>query len=165
MTLPTIWQNDAFRSFLKGAGYQRLQWNDGLKEYLVFILSASPTLTLNDLLKLYYNTYGTWEIQFTPNDLFILGQYGIWWDATSTGYITQDSAGTIPVVNASDPVGLLIDRSGNSNDGIQATTSLKPLYQINPNRIVFDRSDDKFTLTLSDNLNGYAIFGTTKGGI
>lgn len=165
MTLPTIWQNDAFRIFLREAGYQHLQWNDGLKEYLVFILSASPTLTLNDLLKLYYNTYGTWEIQFTPDDLFILGQYGLWWDASSTNYITQDSAGTIPVTIATDPVGLMIDRSGNGNDGTQATTSLKPLYQTNPSRIVYDKTDDRISTTFASSLSASMVMGTTLGTV
>ena len=163
MMLPTIWQNDAFRTFLKETGYTKFQWNDGLKDYLVFILSASPYLTLNDLLKLYYNTYGTWEIQFTPDDLFILGQYGLWWDASSTNYITQDSAGTIPVTIATDPVGSMIDRSGNGNDGIQATTSLKPLYQTTPSRIVFDKVDDQLSTTLSSEINGTLMMSTAQG--
>ena len=161
--LPTIWQNDAFRTFLREAGYTKLQWNDGLKEYLVYILSASPYLTLNDLLKLYYDTYGTWEIQFTPDDLFILGQNGLWWDATSTNYMTQLSNGTIPVVNPTDPVGLMIDRSGNSNDGIQATTSLKPLYQTSPSRIVFDGVNDFLSITFPNNFIGDFVLGNLAG--
>lgn len=163
--IPTIWQNDAFITFLKEAGYQRLQWNDGLKEYLVFILSASPYLTLNDLLKLYYDTYGTWEIQFTPDDLFILEQYGLWWDLSSTTYITQDSLGTIAVTGATDPVGLVLDRSFNGNDGVQATTSLKPLYAISPNRIIFDLVDDKLETTFSSSLDASMIIGTTIGSV
>ena len=98
-----------------------------------------------------------------PIDLFLNGEQGLWWDASSTNYMTQDSAGTIPVTIATDPVGLMVDRTGNGNDGVQATTSLKPLYQTTPSRIVFDKVDDQLGTTLTAAINGTAILSTDSG--
>ena len=98
-----------------------------------------------------------------PIDLFPNGEQGLWWDASSTNYMTQDSAGTIPVTVATDPVGLMIDRTGNGNDGVQATTSLKPLYQTTPSRIEFDKVDDVLSTVLSSSIDGTMMLATSSG--
>src|SRR5690554_4332127 len=40
----------------------------------------------------------------------------------------QDAAGTVPVVSDGDPVGLILDLSGNGNHSSQATSASRPIY-------------------------------------
>ena len=41
----------------------------------------------------------------------------------------QDAAGTVPVVSDGDPVGLMLDLSGNDNHGTQETSAARPIYR------------------------------------
>ena len=106
---------------------------------------------------------GSRGLAWNPIYLFSQGQNGLWWDASSSSHIKQDSLGTIPVTVATDPVGLMIDRTGNGNDGVQATTSLKPLYQTTPSRIEFDKVDDVLSTVLSSSIDGTMMLATSSG--
>lgn len=74
---------------------------------------------------------GAFSTYFTPVKLFSGGEQGAWYDPSDTSTLFQDSAGTIPVTADGDPVGLILDKSGNGNHAIQATTSYKPVYRTN----------------------------------
>ncbi|MGB2246149.1 MAG: hypothetical protein ACPH3N_00690 [Alcanivorax sediminis] len=68
-------------------------------------------------------------IPFDPLSLFANGEQGAWYDPSDLTTLYQDSAGTTPVTIDGDPVGLMLDKSGNGNDASQATASLKPIYR------------------------------------
>ena len=74
---------------------------------------------------------------FNPLSLFSAGEKGVWFDPTDIKTLFQDSAGTIPVTAYGQKVGRILDKSGNGNHAIQATTALQPTYQVdnegNPN--------------------------------
>lgn len=74
---------------------------------------------------------------FNPLSLFAAGEKGVWFDPTDISTLFQDSAGTIPVTAYGQKVGKILDKSGNNNHAIQASTTLQPTYQIdnegNPN--------------------------------
>lgn len=47
----------------------------------------------------------------SPRALFALGEVGVWFDPSDLTTLFQDSAGTIPVTAAGQPVGLMLDKS------------------------------------------------------
>lgn len=63
---------------------------------------------------------------FDPLSLFDEGQQGIWYDLSDLTTLFQDSAGTTPVTADGDPVGLMLDKSGNGNHATQPSTASKP---------------------------------------
>lgn len=68
-------------------------------------------------------------IIFTPLELFQGGEQGVWYDPSDLTTLYQDAAGTTPVTSAGDPVGLMLDKSGNGNHATQATSAARPTYQ------------------------------------
>ncbi len=61
--------------------------------------------------------------------LFSGGDGGIWLDPSDLSTLFQDAAGSIPVASAGDPVGLMLDKSGNGNHVTAATDAARPIYQ------------------------------------
>ncbi len=55
----------------------------------------------------------------------------VWLDASRISTLFQDSAGTTPVTANNDPVGKMLDLSGNNRHVVQATTAAKPTYKTN----------------------------------
>jgi surface protein len=55
---------------------------------------------------------------FNVRSLFAAGEQGGWWDPSDTSTLFQDSAGTTPVTTLGQPVGLVLDKSGNGNHAI-----------------------------------------------
>jgi len=53
---------------------------------------------------------------------------GAWYDPSDIDTLFQDSAGTTPVTTAGQPVGLMLDKSGNGNHATQAASSKRPTY-------------------------------------
>lgn len=66
---------------------------------------------------------------FSLRDLFRNGEQGGWWDPSDFSTMFQDSAGTIPVTAAGQPVGLIRDKSGRGNHALQATAASRPVLQ------------------------------------
>lgn len=52
-----------------------------------------------------------------------------WWDLSDQSTLFQEAAGTTPVAAASDPIGLLRDKSDNDPNYSQATAASRPLWQ------------------------------------
>jgi hypothetical protein len=65
---------------------------------------------------------------FSPASLFAGGTEGAWYDPSDKGTLFQDSAGTTPVTASGQPVGKMLDKSGNGNHATQATSSKRPTY-------------------------------------
>lgn len=77
--------------------------------------------------------------------LFAAGEQGIWLDPSDFSTMFQDSAGTIPVTAVEQPVGLILDKSGNGNHASQATATSRPVLKIDGNGkyyLKFDGVDD-----------------------
>jgi hypothetical protein len=81
---------------------------------------------------------------FTPASLFAGGIAGAWYDPSDLSTLFQDSAGTTPVTTAGQPVGLMLDKSGNANHATQATAAARPTYQTDDvlHWLEFDGVDD-----------------------
>ncbi len=61
--------------------------------------------------------------------LFLGGEQGAWYDPSDLTTLFRDSGGTIPVTADGDPVGLMLDKSGNGNHASQSVTGAKPIYR------------------------------------
>ncbi|MDP2737381.1 MAG: hypothetical protein Q8O82_01380 [Pseudorhodobacter sp.] len=64
-----------------------------------------------------------------PGWMFRGGAQGAWYDPADPATLFQDSAGTVPVAAAGDPVGLMRDKSGNGNHATQVTAAARPVYR------------------------------------
>lgn len=75
---------------------------------------------------------------------FVSGVTGMWLDISDLSTMFQDSAGTIPVTGDSQPVGLIVDKSGNGNNVIQPSSAKRPLYRTDGSKhwLYFDGVDD-----------------------
>lgn len=65
---------------------------------------------------------------FTPADLFGASETGVWYDFSDTATLFQDDAGTIPVTQTGDPIGKVLDKSGNGLHATQSTLADRPQW-------------------------------------
>jgi hypothetical protein len=68
----------------------------------------------------------------TPLALFAASEKGVWFDPSDTTTLFQDSAGTVPVTAVGQPVGKMLDKSGNNAHAVQTVSASRPTYQIDP---------------------------------
>lgn len=62
-------------------------------------------------------------------NVFATGAQGAWYDPSDLNTLFQDAAGTVPVTKSGDPVGRMLDKSGNGNHAVQTLSTARPLYQ------------------------------------
>lgn len=62
-----------------------------------------------------------------PSRLFANNEVGAWYDPSDFSTLYQDSAGTTPVTAVEQPVGLMLDKSGNGKHATQATSASRPV--------------------------------------
>ena len=77
--------------------------------------------------------------------LFAAGEVGAWYDPSDFSTMFQDSAGTTPVTAVEQPVGLILDKSGNGKHASQATSASRPVLKQDGNGkyyLLFDGVDD-----------------------
>lgn len=78
--------------------------------------------------------------------IFANGEQGFAYDPSDLTTLYQDAAGTVPVTEAGQPVGLIRDKSGRNNHAYQTTSASRPILRQNAvtgaNYLEFDGSDD-----------------------
>lgn len=86
---------------------------------------------------------------FSPSALFAAGEQGLWLDPSDLSTLFQDDGGTVPVTADGDPVGLILDKSGNGNHASQATLASRPTYRTDGTLhwLEFDGVDDGLVTT------------------
>jgi hypothetical protein len=67
-------------------------------------------------------------VEWSPAALFGAGQKGGWYDFQDVSTLYQDSAATIPVTTYLDPIGFVLDKSGNGNHLTQADNAKRPFW-------------------------------------
>jgi len=87
---------------------------------------------------------GVWS----PLSLFKSGEQGAWYDPSDISTLFQDSAGTIPVTADGDPVGLMLDKSGNINNGTQPVSVARSVFNTLPSRLTIDKVDDAIVVNV-----------------
>lgn len=75
--------------------------------------------------------------RFWPSNLFLGGIPGAWYDPTDLSTMFQDSTGTTPVTAVEQPVGRILDKSGNANHATQATAASRPTYRARYNLLTY----------------------------
>ena len=65
---------------------------------------------------------------FDPSLLFNIDSKGAWYDPSDIKTLFQDSAGSTPVTALGQPVGRMLDKSGQGNNALQATAAARPTY-------------------------------------
>ncbi len=105
--------------------------------------------------------------RWTPANLFTTGD-GFWYDFKPLTLLKQDSAGTTPVTAANDPVGLVLDQSGDARNALQATSTARPLVKSSGSNyyVQFDKVDDRLLVTVPPGgWTGTMIHSTVAGTI
>lgn len=92
----------------------------------------------------------------------------LWLDASDSGTLYTDSAGSTPATADGDPVGYWGDKSGNSNHTIQADGTKKPLLKLSQQNsksgISFDGVNDSLTKSITTAALG-TLFGANNCNI
>ena len=83
------------------------------------------------------STAGFGAAPFTPAELFYANEQGFWYDPSDFSAMFQDSAGTTPVTAVEQPVGLMLDKSGNNNHASQATPAYRPVLSAKVNLLTY----------------------------
>lgn len=98
------------------------------------------------------------EPDLTPDVLAMLAAYGTdtaMYDMTNPANLFQDTAGTIPVTSPLDPIGRVVDLTGNGFHQLQATATARPLWNDGAH---FDGIDDLMSATVSMVANGFTYY-------
>lgn len=124
-------------------------------------LMVTNIATFNDTLVAFFN----FETSFTPRDLFAPGVQGAWYDISELTTLYQDSAGTIPVTAVGDPVGRVLDRSGEGHHLIQTTSTKRPLLGLSNGKyyLDFDGVDDALISVDTLDLTATKLMTTAMG--
>lgn len=71
---------------------------------------------------------------FSPSSLFATNEPGVWYDPSDLSTLFQDAAGTTPVTAVEQPVGRILDKSGNGFHATQSTsTTSRPVLSARVN--------------------------------
>lgn len=103
---------------------------------------------------------------FYPLDLFKGSKQGVWYDPSDKSTLFQDAAGTVPVTKDGDPVGLMLDKSGNNNHATQTASAARPVYKTDGilHWLFFDGADD-YMLTTANHLSKWSVYTASSSGI
>jgi hypothetical protein len=96
-------------------------------------------------------TYGRGE--WSPSQLFQLGEVGVWYDPSDISTLFTDTAGTTQVTAAGQEVARINDKSGRGNHATQATLAARPIYRIDAGGrpyLEFDGTDDGMATSAID---------------
>jgi len=99
-------------------------------------------------------------LQALINSLFGAGEQGAFYIprpiVLGTQALFQDSAGTVPVTADGDPVGKMVDQSGNGNHATQTVSGSRPVYRTDGTLhwLEFDGVDDVLIANYSGSVQG-----------
>lgn len=101
--------------------------------------------------------------EFSPLSLFKDGKQGVWYDPSDLSTLFQDAAGIVPVTTNGNPVGKILDKSGNNNHATPPTGTARPLYNTEPSRLLLDKADDSIVINFPKRIVGSMTIATTTG--
>lgn len=103
---------------------------------------------LQPAIRAVYGSSSAWS----PLTLFAASEKGVWYDPSDFSTLFQDSAGTTPVTAVGDPVGKILDKSGNGKHATQATAASRPILRHDGTNyyLEFDGVDDSLATAAID---------------
>lgn len=98
-----------------------------------------------------------------PWRLFSDGEAGVWYDPSDLSTMWQDAAGTVAAA-VDQPVGRILDKSGNGKHATQGTAAARPILRLVGGLyyLEFDGVDDSMVTATAAGLTGPVV--TTIGG-
>ena len=120
-------------------------------------------MLFQDILMVAATQGGGGTAAFTPLSLAPIA----WYDPSDISTLFQTGTRAAPgaaVTASGDPVGLMLDKSGNNNDAVQATAAARPLYTVAGavKYLLFDGVDDRLQATMTA-ITGSIIAGVAAG--
>lgn len=115
------------------------------------------------IIKAYKGNEVIYSTEFDPLVLFAGGKQGVWYDPSDLSTLFQDAAGTVPVTTNGNPVGKMLDKSGNNNHATQSVSASRPLYNTEPSRLLLDKVDDRIVINFPKRIVGSMTIATTTG--
>ena len=101
---------------------------------------------------------------YNPSDLFGSGQQGTLYKYFDIANLFQDTSGTTPVTADGDPVGLVLDNSGNGINATQSVSSKRMTYSSSPPSLYLDKVDDELIINVpTGGWVGTMVLATTNG--
>jgi hypothetical protein len=101
---------------------------------------------------------------WTPFHLFKNSQMGAWYEAIDKTTLFQDVEGTIPVTADGDPAARNNDKSGNGRNAMQTISSRRPVYNVDPSRLLYDKVDDALIINVpTGGWVGTMVLATDQG--
>jgi hypothetical protein len=87
-------------------------------------------------------------MSFDPATLFANNEVGAWYEIRDITTLFQNAEGTIPVTADGQPVGKILDKSGNGNHATESVASKRPTYRSvgGVQWLDFDQIDDKIII-------------------
>lgn len=158
--------DDMYRSYLRAISGSSLNSVDDLEKLVLggsgsindrwkahLDISGIRGRAMNNMLREYWSTLGAGALG--TSYLFRNNEVGVWYDPSDLSTMFQDSAGTTAAV-VGQPVGKILDKSGNGFHATQATSTARPVLQQDSNGkyyLAFDGTDD-FMVTPSIDFSG-----------
>lgn len=102
-------------------------------------------------------------VPWQPSKFFAGGANGIWYRFADIDTLYQDTSMTVPVAVDNDPVGAVVDKSGNGVNGLQAVSTERVTFKTSPNRINFDKVDDNIDIDFGAAFSGTVYINTDDG--
>lgn len=102
-----------------------------------------------------------------PDWLFPGGEQGAWFDPSDLSTLFQDSTGTLPATADGDPVGRMLDKSGNGRHLFQDISAARPVLRQSGGLtwLEFDGVDDRMVFAAMPNTGtSTAILGLWRTG-
>ena len=123
------------------------------------------TLGSVNAIKAYIGTSLVWDRDAAIKALFTGGKQGVFYDPSDKSTLFQDVAGTVPVTADGDPVGLMLDKSGNGNHATQGISSARPIYRTDGvhHWLAYDGVDDHFGAPQLIKSANFSVFAAIKG--
>ena len=116
--------DDLWKTYLEGEGF-----SGSVQDMMyAWLGDKGYTGSLNDRWKQAIENDDVFEGVDPLAELFANGEQGMWYNPTDLATLFKDAARTDPVTTDSDPVGLMLDKSGNGNHASQSATAGKPAY-------------------------------------
>ena len=113
---------------------------------------------------LYVGSSLAWIKPYNPSELFKAGQQGTLYNYFDIENLFQDTAGTTPVTVNGDPVGLVLDNSGNGINATQSVSSKRMVYKTSPPSLYLDKVDDELIINVpAGGWVGTMVLATVNG--